>query len=158
MYFSTPLTLYSRDTGPIPEDWKPRTVAREVQQSGIAGLSSDPFEAEGVYPDGWVDGRASFVFHLNGQNRNALSVAGRLPSKPPNGAANEIVRLSINGMLVAEQKVEAGDFTLHVNFAPLKGDIRLTIEGNASFPLAPPDTRTVSLRIRSVQWASGDKQ
>jgi hypothetical protein len=157
-YFNTPLTLYSRDAGPIPEDWKPHAMAREVQQTGIASLSLDPFEAEGVYPDGWIEGRASFIFHLNGQNRNALSVTGQLPSSPPNGVAKELVRLSINGMMVAEQKVNAGDFMLRVNLAPIKGDIRLTIEGNASFPLAPPDTRTVSLRIRSVQWDSGDKQ
>jgi hypothetical protein len=127
-YFDTPLTLYSREPGPIPANWTPRAAAR--------GLSSDPFEGEGVYSDGWIDRRASFIFHLGEQSRSALSITGQI--LPPTGVASELVRLSVNGVMVTEQKVTAGDFTLKVNLAPVKGDVRLKIEGDASFPLARP--------------------
>jgi hypothetical protein len=163
IYFRTPMSLYARAPGPVPASWSPGAIAplayipiaaSPASTAVPPGLSRDPFDAKGVFPDGWVDRLASFTFHLAAPERKMLSITGELPGTPSHGLPTELVRLSVNGSTVAEQKIAAGDFTIHVKLSPVAGDVNLTIAGDGRFPLALPDTRTVSLLIRSIQWDS----
>jgi hypothetical protein len=105
-----------------------------------------------VSPDGWIDREASFTFQLAGLSRSTLLITGHIPGTPPNGVSSEQVRVSVNGTTVLEQKVDAGEFTLHIKLKPLEGEVRLNIASDHAFPLLPPDTRSVSLRLESIQW------
>lgn len=115
-------------------------------------FSDDPYTSDGVDADGWIKGEASIAFNLAAPKRTTLSVFGQLPGKLPYGAATETLRLEINGSEVARKTVKAGDFTLEIEIPPTDGKVNLNIAGDASFPLAPPDHRTASLRLTGIRW------
>ena len=137
--------------------WSPGRSATSSAPSPSAvpaALSRDPFQAKGIYPDGWVNGTASLRFQLGRRKRTKLTIAGLLPGRPPNGALSDVVHVFVDGTRVAEARVTAGNFRIAIPLpSPAEGDVELKLEGGVSHKLAPPDTRSASFRILNVEWA-----
>ena len=140
--------------------WRPASSSKLSRwlQSGARFLVGYPAGLlvrcpQGVYDDGWVSERASFLLPAG---HGDIVIEGYLPPLPP--LERQSIEISLEGRPAGVYQVNSGDFRIQLDSARQdpQGPLELELRSRHSFIRAEfgawGDGRSVSFKLRGIHW------